>query len=83
MSDVPSIADLRELLREAGLSIGPGDVVSERAAAMLVGREPKTLRNWRSIGHGPEAIADGRVRYRLDDIWLYLATRCDRRRRAA
>lgn len=78
-----TVDDLREQIRRHGLSVGPDDTVGELAAALLVGRSPKTLRNWRSIGAGPEHETTGRARYRLEALWLFLLTRTDGRCRSS
>ncbi len=43
------------------------------AAARLLGREPGTLRGWRSLGKGPAfRLVSGRfVRYHLDDLAVF------------
>jgi len=41
--------------------------------AAYLGRSPKTLRNWRSLGIGPKPIGrHGGVRYRWSDVEAYL-----------
>lgn len=81
--DVPSIDELRARVEAAGFSVAPDRTIGLRAVAMLVKRAPKTLRNQMSLGTGPEAETDtGRIRCTLDNVWLYLVNRVDRRRRS-
>ena len=44
--------------------------VTNDAAAIVIRRKPKTLRNWRHAGCGPrwEKLVDGSVWYRLVDL---------------
>ena len=44
------------------------------AAARHLGREPGTLRGWRSIGKGPtfHLVSGQFVRYRIDDLDAFL-----------
>jgi hypothetical protein len=63
--------DLRIRCREAGIEIIPGDLVSEKDAARLISRSPKTLRNWRYLmmdGQLPFEHFAGRIVYRLEDL---------------
>jgi hypothetical protein len=74
-AEIEAIADgLRNACRAAGAKIVGDDRVAEATAAMLVGREPGTLRNWRGL-HQPIPFRKlaGRVSYRITDIarWVH------------
>ena len=58
------------MLREPSAVGQAGPWLDTDAAARLLGREPGTLRGWRSLGKGPAfRLVSGRfVRYRLDDL---------------
>jgi hypothetical protein len=51
----------------------PAGLLNTAQAAAYLGREPQTLRKWRSLGEGPRFSGRGRgVRYRLRDLdaWI-------------
>ncbi len=51
-------------------------LLSTVEAAPLIGVEPKTAENWRSLGLGPKFIRAGRlVKYDPDDIAAWLSAR--------
>lgn len=60
---------LREACRDNGYFVTWDNFVSERTAAAMLGREPGTLRNWRTA-HRPLPFRKlhGRVQYQLADI---------------
>ena len=60
---------------ERGIKTGLDGRVSEKHAALILGRSPLTLRN-RRLGNCPipSANHNGRVQYRLIDLARYLAT---------
>ena len=65
--------ELREWAAEHAVWIGPGGDVSESTAAAMLGRQPNTLRGWRSTdGRLPSHKNAGRVRYHLRDIAIFL-----------
>jgi hypothetical protein len=73
-AEIASVAaGLREACRTIGVVISGDDRVDEGAAAMLVGRKPKTLRNWRHT-HRPIPYVERcrRISYSIGDIakWL-------------
>jgi hypothetical protein len=73
--DEPTVEQLERACRERGLTVTVDGRVSESTTAMLVGRAPGTLRNWRN-GAGPvlrHYKMHGRYTYRLTDIAAYLA----------
>ncbi len=55
---------------EPAVSEPAGPWLDTAAAAGLLGREPGTLRGWRSIGKGPafHLVSGQFVRYRVDDL---------------
>jgi hypothetical protein len=60
----------------------PAGLLDSAEAAAYLGRDPKTLRNWRSTGQGPRFSGRGRgVRYRLRDLdaWIDANTRTSTR----
>lgn len=49
--------------------------LTPREAAEYVGREPRTLREWRYLGTGPAYYRiEQRIRYRLDDLDAFMAS---------
>jgi len=53
--------------------IGPGDVVTEEAAAAMAKRARNTLRSWRATDQRLKFVrVNGSVRYRLEDIADFL-----------
>lgn len=72
-------AGLREACRAIGASISGDDRVDEATAAMLIGRKPKTLRNWRHT-HRPIPYVERcrRISYSVSDIarWMTEITEC-------
>lgn len=60
---------LRADLEAAGQEVLPGGLVRERAAALVLGLEPGTLRNWRARNRGPAyRKSGGRVLYELTEL---------------
>jgi hypothetical protein len=72
--------ELRNRVLAAGFQIRSDNTITRRAAAMLVGRAEKTLRNWASssVRLKPEP---GTARYSLDEVLLHLLGGVDKRRR--
>ena len=71
------IEKLRAWCRDNGKHILPGDRVSEKTAAEILGRSPGALRNWRS--NGGEVVqyirtggGHGRISYSLESLANYL-----------
>lgn len=63
------IERLRDACRDIGAFVTWDGFVSERTAAALLGREPGTLRNWRTTHRDlPFRKLHGRVQYQLSDI---------------
>jgi hypothetical protein len=61
--------ELLDIALELGIDVDQYGMISERAAAKLTGLKPKTLRNWRSQGKGPNYFHRGkRIKYRLEDL---------------
>lgn len=58
----------------------PDQLLAEVHAAKLLAVSPRTLRNWRTIGNGPDYIKiSGRcVRYRLCDLIAFINKRSRR-----
>lgn len=56
--------------REPAASKSAGPWLDTAAAARHLGREPGTLRGWRSIGKGPafHLVSGQFVRYHIDDL---------------
>ena len=64
---------LRAELGAAGHAVLPGGRVNGRAAALVLGVVPATLRNWRAYGGGPLYLkAGGRVLYDLADLARFM-----------
>jgi hypothetical protein len=65
---------LRRACKDAGAMITGDDRVDEQTAAMLIGRRPKTLTNWRHT-HRPIPYVERcrRISYAVTDIarWLH------------
>ena len=71
---IASADALRMVCRERGLWISPDGAVREEAAADILGKQAKTLRNWRANGAGPPWFRRaGRVVYPLDGLAAELA----------
>lgn len=60
--------------REPVASEPTGTWLDTAAAARHLGREPGTLRGWRSLGRGPafHLVSGQFVRYRLDNLDAFL-----------
>src|SRR5688572_1315755 len=58
------IVEFRQACVDSGVPVMPGELVYETAAASLLGKKPKTLRNWRqSDGRLPWQAFAGRTAY--------------------
>lgn len=69
---------LRQWCTSNGVLILAGDRVNESDAARILGRQPATLRNWRSAGAPlPSIRVRGRATYQLLDLARFLATGAD------
>jgi hypothetical protein len=67
------VEGLRQWCREHGHAILPNDEVKTATAAALLGVQPQTLRQDRSVfGRIPFRRLGGRARYRLIDLAEYL-----------
>lgn len=69
--------ELHERAGEMGIGIGAGGLITETDAARLLNLGPSTLRSWRYAA-GPElpfSRLGNRVRYAIDDLAAFLATR--------
>jgi hypothetical protein len=65
--------ELEQRCRDRGLLVRFDQTVSDRVAALIVGRQKSTLRNWRSAdGPLPFKRIGGRVCYHLADIAAFL-----------
>ena len=55
-------------------TLGPGDLLDERAAAAILGASVQTLRNWRWRGEGPRFRKIGlrMVRYSRADLEAFI-----------
>jgi hypothetical protein len=52
----------------------PGGWVDRKNAALALGRKPKTLAEWKRLGHGPQAYnRGGRIFYKWDDVVAEIA----------
>ncbi|MER9233638.1 helix-turn-helix domain-containing protein [Mesorhizobium sp. M0622] len=66
-------ADLRAACADMGIAITADGRVGEYGAAMLVGKSPQTLRNWRYAARPlPHSRIGGRIMYGLADLAAYL-----------
>ena len=65
----------QEPMTLAGLSLRPGDLLSEKEAAEVLGCGFRTLRNWRAKRGGPRFVKVGQrlVRYRRADLEAFIA----------
>lgn len=71
-------AGLRAACKAAGRKVTGDGQVSEATAAMLVGRAPGTMRNWRAL-HRPIPFCrrGGRISYAIIDIARWMANDAD------
>ena len=64
-----TLEQLRDACRERGIWVSPDGRVREADAADLLGRQPKTLANWRYGDQRlPFVIRAGRALYALEDL---------------
>lgn len=65
----------QEPMTLAGVSLKPGDLLSEKEAAEILGCGFRTLRNWRAKRDGPRFVKIGQrlVRYRRADLEAFIA----------
>lgn len=69
-------AELRSELEAAGHEVLPGGRVYERSAALVMGVNRSTVRNWRCYHRGPPFLKSGdRVLYDLADMARFMAAR--------
>ncbi len=69
LPDTDPVDALRRWCVERNIWVGPAGDVSEATAAVMLGRQPATLRSWRNVdGKLPYRKVAGRIRYRIDDI---------------
>ena len=74
-AEVDTFELIRRWCHKHGCFITPDEAVYEDDAALLLGRAPGTLANWRATLSGPPYHRHGRtgrVRYRLRDIADFL-----------
>jgi hypothetical protein len=55
------VSRLRQQLQARGFAVSVDDHVRSAAAAAVLGIQPTTLRNWRSVGNGPDWIVRRRA----------------------
>ncbi|MFH7325897.1 helix-turn-helix domain-containing protein [Desulfurivibrio sp. C05AmB] len=66
---------LRGWCRDRGLVVSFNDTVNEKVAAVILDRQPGTLRNWRCRGDGPPfSRRGGRAYYLLADLAEFMET---------
>ncbi len=65
----------QEPMTQTGVPLKPGDLLSEKEAAELLGCGFRTLRNWRAKRGGPRFVKVGQrlVRYRRADLEAFIA----------
>lgn len=68
------ISELRQICRELGVVVAPGELIDSRGLARLIDLSEGTLRNWRSRNCSPirRTVIAGRPKYALSDVAAYL-----------
>jgi hypothetical protein len=72
-----TVDELKAFCRDRGIIVHAGDRVDERTAAIILDREPGTLRNWRlqarPLPYLRSGLGRGRAYYRLSDLCEFMS----------